>query len=164
MSNFAAVEARHRDLMAHEAARVHAGWHRDHGDRYDPRTAALVERGLAVDEARAEECRNAMLDFRSELTTAMNILSLSAWLAPAACGPAPAGLGSTGDPVMSLPWTHAGLPALTLPAGLDRDGLPLGLQVVGRYLIDEQLLALAGLLRDRTGIGLPEPDRAAGQG
>jgi Asp-tRNA(Asn)/Glu-tRNA(Gln) amidotransferase A subunit family amidase len=105
-----------------------------------------------------------MLDFRSELTTAMNVLSLSAWLAPAACGPAPAGLGSTGDPVMSLPWTHAGLPALTLPAGLDRDGLPLGLQVVGRYLIDEQLLALAGLLRDRTGIGLPEPDRAAGQG
>ncbi|MCZ7669145.1 MAG: hypothetical protein M5U34_19120 [Chloroflexi bacterium] len=35
----------------------------------------------------------------------------------------PAGLESTGDPVMDLPWTYAGLPTLTLPAGFLRKWL-----------------------------------------
>ena len=64
------------------------------------------------------------------------------WLAPAAVGPAPAGLERTGDPIMNLPWTYAGLPALTLPAGTI-DDLPMGLQLVGRWYKDEVLLGIA---------------------
>ena len=41
---------------------------------------------------------------------------------------------------MNLPWTYAGLPTLSLPSGLDPAGLPLGIQVVGRYLRDEDLV------------------------
>ena len=65
------------------------------------------------------------------------------WLSPAAPGPAPEGLTSTGDPAMNLPWTHAGLPAIALPAGRAANGLPLGLQVVGAFMADEQLVAWA---------------------
>jgi Asp-tRNA(Asn)/Glu-tRNA(Gln) amidotransferase A subunit family amidase len=65
------------------------------------------------------------------------------WVSPAAVGPAPKGIAKTGDPVMNLPWTHAGMPALTLPAGRAADGLPLGLQVVAQAMADEQLLAWA---------------------
>jgi Asp-tRNA(Asn)/Glu-tRNA(Gln) amidotransferase A subunit family amidase len=43
---------------------------------------------------------------------------------------------------MNLPWTHAGMPAVTLPAGAS-DGLPLGLQLSARFGADEQLLAWA---------------------
>ena len=51
---------------------------------------------------------------------------------------------------MNLPWTHAGLPTVSLPAGRAANGMPLGLQVSSRHGEDELLLAwsekLAALL------------------
>ena len=44
---------------------------------------------------------------------------------------------------MNLPWTHAGLPTLSLPAGKNKVGLPLGLQLIGRWFGDEALLSFA---------------------
>jgi Asp-tRNA(Asn)/Glu-tRNA(Gln) amidotransferase A subunit family amidase len=41
---------------------------------------------------------------------------------------------------MNLPWTHAGLPTLTIPAGVNGAGLPLGLQVTGRWYEDEAMM------------------------
>jgi len=49
-------------------------------------------------------------------------------------------LDSTGDPAMNLPWTHSGLPALSVPAGRAKNGLPLGLQCVAGWQRDEELL------------------------
>jgi aspartyl-tRNA(Asn)/glutamyl-tRNA(Gln) amidotransferase subunit A len=40
----------------------------------------------------------------------------------------------------------AGLPALSLPAGLDHQGLPLGLQLIGKPLDEGTLFSLAGAL------------------
>jgi len=45
---------------------------------------------------------------------------------------APRGLSSTGDTSFNSPWTLVGFPALTIPFGLDADGLPLGIQLVAR--------------------------------
>jgi Asp-tRNA(Asn)/Glu-tRNA(Gln) amidotransferase A subunit family amidase len=42
---------------------------------------------------------------------------------------------------MNLPWTHAGVPALALPAGRDAEGLPHGVQLCARFGADEELLA-----------------------
>ena len=47
---------------------------------------------------------------------------------------------------MNLPWTHAGMPAVTLPAGRASNGLPLGIQLVARFGEDEKLLAWAELV------------------
>lgn len=62
------------------------------------------------------------------------------------------GLGEkTSDPlsmylndVFAVPASLAGLPAMSVPAGLNREGLPLGLQIIGRPL-DEQGVLNAGL-------------------
>ena len=62
------------------------------------------------------------------------------WISPAAPGPAPKGLDSIGDPVMNLPWTQAGLPTINVPAGLNKFGMPMGLQVTGGWHGDEALL------------------------
>jgi Asp-tRNA(Asn)/Glu-tRNA(Gln) amidotransferase A subunit family amidase len=66
------------------------------------------------------------------------------WVTPAAVGAAPYGIQATGDPNMNLPWTHAGMPALTLPAGHDENDLPFGLQFVAHFGADEELMAWAG--------------------
>jgi len=42
-----------------------------------------------------------------------------------------------------LPWTHAGLPTVTIPAGIAANGLPLGLQCASAYGMDERLLQWA---------------------
>jgi Asp-tRNA(Asn)/Glu-tRNA(Gln) amidotransferase A subunit family amidase len=57
-----------------------------------------------------------------------------------AVGTAPLGLGWTGNATMNLPWTHSGLPVVTLPAGTAANGLPLGVQLAAPFGRDEQLL------------------------
>jgi Asp-tRNA(Asn)/Glu-tRNA(Gln) amidotransferase A subunit family amidase len=43
---------------------------------------------------------------------------------------------------MNLPWTHAGLPTLTIPTGTDDAGLPMALQLAGRWQEDESLFQI----------------------
>jgi Asp-tRNA(Asn)/Glu-tRNA(Gln) amidotransferase A subunit family amidase len=52
-------------------------------------------------------------------------------LMPSALGAAPAGLASTGDPVMCRAWTLLGLPTANVPAWRRPDGLPVGVQLAG---------------------------------
>ena len=69
-------------------------------------------------------------------------------LTPAALGPPPADLGTTGDPVFCGFWTYLGTPAVTLPL-LEADGLPMGVQLVGARGDDGRLLRTARLLVER---------------
>ena len=48
--------------------------------------------------------------------------------------------------VFTVPASLAGLPGISVPAGLSHDGLPLGLQLVGRALDEETVLRAAGVL------------------
>ena len=45
----------------------------------------------------------------------------------------------------------AGLPGISLPAGLDAKGLPLGLQLIGRPLDEGTLFSLAGAVEQAAG-------------
>jgi len=62
---------------------------------------------------------------------------------PAAPGTAPKGLESTGDPAFCTLWTLCGMPALSLPLMQGGNGLPLGVQLVGRRDGDARLLRTA---------------------
>ncbi|PZC50523.1 MAG: amidase [Chloroflexi bacterium] len=46
--------------------------------------------------------------------------------------------------------TVSGLPAISIPAGFSKDGLPLGLQIVGKYREDFQVLQLASAFENAT--------------
>lgn len=142
MPDFAAIRARHELIVAAEAARTHARWFRDHEALYGPKTASLIRRGQAVGDDELQTALTARDAFREQLGAVMVASGIDAWICPAALGPAPRGLDSTGDPVMSLPWTQAGLPAVAVPAGRI-SSLPMGLQIIGRLHADERLLAAA---------------------
>ena len=135
------LEADHRRILAAEVAEVHARWLGEYRDLYHPTTLALIDEGRALDGAVLDAARESPLRTRRRFLEAMDAEGIDLWLSPSAPGPAPAGLDSTGDPVMNRPWSHAGLPTLGLPAAIDAaTGLPLGLQVAGRFGHDESLL------------------------
>ncbi|CAA7623875.1 Glutamyl-tRNA(Gln) amidotransferase subunit A [Magnetospirillum sp. LM-5] len=48
--------------------------------------------------------------------------------------------------VFTIPTSLAGLPGLSLPVGLNSDGLPLGLQLIGRPFDEETLFKVAGVM------------------
>ena len=146
MEDLEDIRARHNLIVAAEAARVHADWFKEYADLYAPKTAELIRHGQSIPNEDLVVALDGRARLRSELRRTMDEHGLDLWISPSAPGPAPRGLESTGDPVMNLPWTHAGMPALNLPTGLSGASLPQGLQLVGRYGQDEFLLAWAGEL------------------
>lgn len=143
MADYEEIRARHNRLLAADAARVHADWFSQHADRYHPKTAELIRHGQTISADQREDDRLGRVTLRNRLMNRMIQHEFDLWLSPAAPGPAPAGLESTGDPVMNLPWTHSGLPTLALPAGTAANGLPLGLQLAAAGGQDERLFAWA---------------------
>ncbi|MPZ47582.1 MAG: amidase [Betaproteobacteria bacterium] len=65
---------------------------------------------------------------------------------PAAPGAAPEGLANTGDPSFCTLWTLCGMPAITLPLLNAGNGLPIGVQLVGKRGDDARLLRTANWL------------------
>ena len=53
--------------------------------------------------------------------------------------------------VFTVPSSLAGLPAMSVPGGLDKAGLPLGLQIIGRALDEQGVLNAALALEERAG-------------
>ncbi|MGC2855277.1 Asp-tRNA(Asn)/Glu-tRNA(Gln) amidotransferase subunit GatA [Novispirillum sp. DQ9] len=53
--------------------------------------------------------------------------------------------------VFTVPTSLAGLPGLSLPAGLDSKGLPLGLQLIGKPWDEETVLRVGGVLEEAAG-------------
>ncbi len=101
----------------------------------------------AMDDGKAILARDyiAALDWRDVINGALSAVfaRCDAILCPAALGPAPEGLGSTGDAIFNGLWTLAGVPAVTLPVFVAENGLPMGLQLVGRRGEDARLLRTA---------------------
>ncbi len=93
-----------------------------------------TEAALAHAYAVFERCQRAF----PAATEGLDIL-----VTPAAPGQAPAGLEWTGDPAFNFLWTSLHVPCVTVPAGTGPDGLPLGIQMVGRRNEDRAALAWA---------------------
>lgn len=104
-----------------------------------------IERGRGVsvpDYLAAVEMRAVLAAALDEILTRCDAI-----LAPAAPGPAPYGLESTGDPIFNGLFTFTGHPAVTLPVFMDAAGLPMGAQVIGRRGDDGRLLRTARWLQ-----------------
>lgn len=138
LSDIDAVQERHRNMMYGEMALVHDEWFNDYESRYRDPTVERITNGHEITTGEIIEGRNGRYDLREQVTqTPVDVI-----VAPAAPGPAPEGLESTGNSIMNLPWTHAGVPVITLPAGWV-DDLPVGLQLIGKFDHDERLFSYA---------------------
>jgi Asp-tRNA(Asn)/Glu-tRNA(Gln) amidotransferase A subunit family amidase len=143
----------HALVMQSETASVHRRILAEHADAYAPRIRAYVELGMtipAVDYVDAQRLRRRLRAEARHLLARADCLIL-----PTVSGPPPAP-DTTGDPTFQGAFSMLGLPAITVPSALTEDGLPLGLQLVGRDFGEAALLrAAAWCERALPGIGAP---------
>ena len=119
-------------------------------EKLSERLRGLMERGR---ETRAIDYQRVLrsLPALRESFDALFMERYDAILTPPALGTAPKGLGATGDPVFCVLWTLLGMPAVTLPLMRGANGLPLGVQLVGRRNFDARLLRSARWLERKVG-------------
>lgn len=141
MEDFQEIRNRHDVIMSSDAANVHNDWFTKYEILYSSKFSDLIKRGQSISDL--QSLLSARDAFRASITQTMIDNSIDLWICPPTIGPAPKGLDSTGDPVMNLPWTQIGFPAINIPSGKSGDGLPMGFQVIGNWYKDESLLAWA---------------------
>ncbi|MFC1847405.1 amidase [Chloroflexota bacterium] len=139
--NFSEIMDNGRTIMEVEAATYHQAMFIKHKNQYRTEMSKLIGRGLsisAVEYARALETR-----LQQYATVNPLLHQVDALLTPGVVGAAPHGLTSTGNPAMQGPWTIMGVPSISLPTGLNKDSLPLAVQLVGHPKAEDHLLATA---------------------
>ncbi len=143
-------------ILACEAAVIFGDLVARHPEKSSEHLKLLVKAGhdySAADYLKAKAQQQALRDaFTAQMASYDAVLTLPA------TGEAPEGLDFTGDAAFCAPWTLMGVPAVALPAGFGRNGLPLGLQVVGPYRRDFHTLRVAKWIETTLAfqIGLPK--------
>lgn len=135
----AAREA-HTVVQTAEAAHAHEADFTDHAADYMPTTRGVIETGLAISATKYIRAQALRRELRRELLDAMERFDVI--LTPSTPAPAPDAT-TTGDPACQWAWTTAGFPSISIPSGLSRDGLPLGVQLASAPLDEAVLLSVA---------------------
>ncbi len=131
----------HATIWDYEAARCLADEHLRHRDLLREPLRSQLDRGRGVSAAAYDEAQRTARECRRMLADTMH--GFDALLVPSAPGEAPEGLTSTGESVFNRMWTLLHAPCVNVPAGHGPNGLPLGVQVVGRIGDDARVLACA---------------------
>ncbi len=139
--SFAPAHAAHRIVMKAEMAEVHRDRHKTSAEKFGPKIRANMEAGMLISAADYFHALRLRRQFAEDLWALA--ATVDALVTPSTPTPAPAGLGSTGDPVFQTPWTFAGMPAVTIPSGLSEAGLPLGFQIIAAPMRDAEVLGVA---------------------
>jgi Asp-tRNA(Asn)/Glu-tRNA(Gln) amidotransferase A subunit family amidase len=133
------------DLMNYESWRSLASDRLHHWDGLSETLKKLLATAAKVDAARYDEARALAAACRARLGDVFG--DADAIVAPSAPGEAPMGLAATGDPVFCRVWTLLGVPAINIPCSQGPNGLPVGVQVIGRIGDDARALAVAEWLQ-----------------
>ena len=148
-ASFAELAKARNTLNDFERSRVMADLWQNHRDQLSDKISRQLENGTTMEYSkyleaviRANKCR-AMLD---DVFGDLDLI-----LAPAATGEAPEGLGYTGDPQFQGCWTILHVPTISVPTHVGPNGLPVGIQLIGRRWQDEKLLSWSRWIMDQLG-------------
>ena len=126
----------HVAISGWESARNYADERLRNPDKVSAELTAVLKRGMGVTLERYVAAQRKAVAFKTHVDSLFD--KVDVLLCPSAPGEAPAGVEHTGDPRFNSIWTLAGTPCVTLPAGTGPAGLPLGIQIVGRFGRDHQ--------------------------
>jgi Asp-tRNA(Asn)/Glu-tRNA(Gln) amidotransferase A subunit family amidase len=137
----AAAFRAHRTIHSYEANRALAFEYDRFRDKLGPGIRELIENGAAISATTYDDAMRVARQGRDALADLFTDFDVI--LAPSAPGAAPLGLKSTGVSTFNRLWTLMGVPCVNVPGLLDPTGLPLGMQVIGRYGTDRATLEAA---------------------
>jgi Asp-tRNA(Asn)/Glu-tRNA(Gln) amidotransferase A subunit family amidase len=111
-----------------------------HREQIDPRLREQLDAATAITAEKYDAARRTASRGRQAFMDV--IADCDVILTPSAPGAAPAGFASTGNAMFNRLWTLMGTPCVNV-AGLHENGLPLGIQIVGRFGRDRAVLEAA---------------------
>jgi Asp-tRNA(Asn)/Glu-tRNA(Gln) amidotransferase A subunit family amidase len=111
-----------------------------HRDQIDHRLRASLDAATSITAVAYDAARRTGSRARQALADTMSDYDVI--LTPSAPGAAPHGFATTGNAIFNRLWTFMGTPCINVP-GLSENGLPLGIQIVGRFGRDRAALEAA---------------------
>ena len=136
-------------IMNFEAARALAYERFNHADLLSTHLRNKLQEHWEMPRSRYEEAMRLARECRQVFDGLFS--DVDVLLTPSAPGEAPKGLESTGSSLFNRNWTLLGAPCVTVPCGRGPHGLPLGIQIVGRYDDDARVLQAAEWVRQALG-------------
>ncbi len=148
-----AIVSAHRTVMVAEAAKAHAE-RLSRTELLQPNFARALQEGLTVTPAELSAARQLLATETAAFWDRLD--AVEAVLTLPVPQTAPLMDGTTGFQHWLTPWTVFGGPLVSVPWGVDEQGLPRAVMLAGRPGEDKGLLALAAALHARAPV-LPEP-------
>lgn len=148
-ASFSDVHVNHYRIMACEAAEYHRRDYAANPNAYAPNISKLIEDGFATSREGYQAALEHQRRFQADIALMLRDGSIA--VMPSTSTTAPASLETTGDPKFNSPWSHAGVPTVTVPCGIASDGLPCGLQLIGPQHSEARLLQAAAWCEERIG-------------
>jgi aspartyl-tRNA(Asn)/glutamyl-tRNA(Gln) amidotransferase subunit A len=142
-------------IMRAEMASAHKDIHRNYSTSYRTKLRGLVETGMLLDAGSYLRARRLRRIYQSEMLRLFDGCDLL--ISPGAKDAAPEGLGYTGDPGFSGPWTLADFPTVTLPHGLASNGMPVAIQLSAPPMQESLLFDGAQLVEEIVGFSAAPP-------
>jgi len=128
-------------IQDYETFRALAFEYDRHRDLIGKQLREQLDRGAAISADVYDAARRTAS--RARQVFADTMADYDVILTPSAPGAAPHGLAMTGDPAFNRLWTLLGTPCVNVPGLFDDEGLPLGIQIVGRFGRDKAALEAA---------------------
>jgi Asp-tRNA(Asn)/Glu-tRNA(Gln) amidotransferase A subunit family amidase len=145
-AQFADAQRVHRTIMLYEGAQALGDLHRRERDKMSAKLNAGLDAGHLISEADYLQA----LDARAAMIAQIPLLfdGVDAIASPPAAGGAPGGISDTGDPSFCTFWSLLGAPAIVLPTGWSKSGMPMGMQLTAPLGNDAALLDAASWCED----------------
>ena len=142
---FLEVSHAHAVIVEYEAARALAFEFANHRRSLSTILAADLENGWNYPRATYDSAMLLARKLRAAFSASLSEVDFL--LTPAAPGEAPIGIEYTGNPMFNSIWTLLGTPCVTVPVYTGPTGLPIGIQIVGRFGSDAETLGWAQWIR-----------------
>ena len=144
---FAGIPDWHKIIMESDMARSFSEEYKKSKNKLSDKIIEAIERGMKYTSV---EYNNALakVDVANAYFNQF-FHDYDAILTPSACGEAPKGLKSTGNPIFCTIWTYCGMPCISLPLLQGKNGLPVGVQLVSSLFDDERLFRNASWLTSK---------------
>ena len=133
--------AAHRIIHTYEAGQALAYEYDQHRSKLGPHMIEMFREAEAIAPEAYDKARGTSSRARAALADVM--AQSDVLLSASAPGAAPETLKSTGNSTFNRLWTLMGTPCVNIPGVTDASGLPLGVQVIGRFGDDRTTLAAA---------------------